>query len=114
MNIWPQFLQRPFLPARESSTSNDCPQLEHWNAITTGHLSRGKDPERTTPHVGSSSYALKFVLSTFDGKVDTVLSRIKPANQGKLIEEIKDAYALVNRDGEVYKNARIQKEYQPE
>jgi hypothetical protein len=56
-------------------------------------------------------HALKFVLSTFNGKVDTVLSRIKPDNQGKLIREIKDAYALVNRDGEVYKNARIQKEY---
>ena len=54
---------------------------------------------------------LKFVLSTFNGKVDTVLSRLKPGNQGKLIQEIKDAYALVNRDGEVYKNARIQEEY---
>jgi multidrug resistance efflux pump len=56
-------------------------------------------------------HALKFVLSTFNGKVDTVLSRVKPDNQGKLIQEIKDAYAMVNRDGEVYKNARIQKEY---
>jgi Domain of unknown function (DUF4041) len=56
-------------------------------------------------------HAIKFVLSTFNGKVDTVLSRVKPDNQGKLIQEIKDAYALVNRDGEVYKNARIQKEY---
>ena len=54
---------------------------------------------------------LKFVLGTFNGKVDTVLSRLKPNNQGKLVQEIKDAYALVNRDGEVYKNARIQEEY---
>ncbi len=56
-------------------------------------------------------HALKFVLSTFNGKVDTVLSRVKPDNHGKLIQEIKDAYALVNQDGEVYKNARIQEEY---
>ena len=28
-----------------------------------------------------------------------------------MIQEIKDAYALVNKDGEVYKNARIQEEY---
>ena len=56
-------------------------------------------------------HALKFVLSTFNGKVDTVLSRVKPGKQGKLIQEIKDAYALVNHDGEVYKNARIQDEY---
>jgi hypothetical protein len=43
--------------------------------------------------------------------VDTILSRLKAANQGKLVQEIKDAYALVNRDGEVYKNARIHEEY---
>jgi hypothetical protein len=56
-------------------------------------------------------HALKFVLSTFNGKVDTVLARVRPGNQGRLIQEIKDAYALVNKDGEVYKNARIQEEY---
>jgi len=56
-------------------------------------------------------HALKFVLNTFDGKVDTILSRVRPGNQGKLIQEIKDACALVNKDGEVYKNARIEKEY---
>ncbi|WP_206107652.1 DUF4041 domain-containing protein [Paludisphaera rhizosphaerae] len=56
-------------------------------------------------------HALKFVLGTFNGKVDTILSRLKAGNQGKLTQEIKDAYALVNKDGEVYKNARIQPEY---
>lgn len=63
------------------------------------------------PDGWKKDHALKFVLSTFNGKVDTVLSRLKPGNQGKLIQEIKDAYALVNRDGEVYKQARIQEEY---
>jgi hypothetical protein len=63
------------------------------------------------PDGWKKDHALKFVLSTFNGKVDTVLSRVKPGNQGKLIQEIKDAYALVNKDGEVYKNARIQEEY---
>ncbi|WZP00819.1 DUF4041 domain-containing protein [Isosphaeraceae bacterium EP7] len=63
------------------------------------------------PEGWKKEHALKFVLSTFNGKVDTILSRLKPGNQGKLIQEVKDAYALVNRDGEVYKNARIQEEY---
>lgn len=48
------------------------------------------------PDGWKKDHALKFVLSTFNGKVDTVLSRVKPGNQGKLIQEIKDAYALVN------------------
>lgn len=63
------------------------------------------------PDGWKKDHALKFVLSTFNGKVDTALSRIKPGNQGKLIQEIKDAYTQVNSDGEVYKNARIQEEY---
>jgi DNA repair exonuclease SbcCD ATPase subunit len=63
------------------------------------------------PDGWKKEHALKFVLSTFNGKVDTVLSRIRPSNQGRLIQEIKDAYAQVNSDGEVYKNARIQEEY---
>jgi hypothetical protein len=63
------------------------------------------------PDGWKKDHALKFVLSTFNGKVDTVLSRLKPANQGKLIQEIRDAYAQVNSDGEVYKNARIHEEY---
>ncbi len=63
------------------------------------------------PDGWKKEHALKFVLSTFNGKVDTVLARVKPGNQAKLIQEIKDAYALVNKDGEVYKDARIQKEY---
>ncbi len=63
------------------------------------------------PDGWKKDHALKFVLSTFDGKTDTILSRVKPGNQGKLIQEIKDACALVNKDGEVYKNARIEEEY---
>ncbi|MDB5352862.1 MAG: hypothetical protein JWN86_4109 [Planctomycetota bacterium] len=63
------------------------------------------------PDGWKKDHALKFVLSTYDGKVDTILSRLKTNNQGKLIQEIKDAYATVNADGEVYKDARIQEEY---
>ena len=63
------------------------------------------------PEGWKKEHALKFVLSTFNGKADTVLSRMKTGNLGKLVQEIKDAYALVNRDGEVYKNARIEVEY---
>lgn len=63
------------------------------------------------PDGWKKDHALKFVLGTFNGKVDTVLSRLKPNNQGKLIQEIKDAFAMVNLDGEVYKNARIHEEY---
>lgn len=63
------------------------------------------------PDGWKKEHSLKFVLGTFNGTVDTVLSKVRAGNQGKLIQEIKDAYALVNKDGEVYKDARIQEEY---
>ena len=56
-------------------------------------------------------YAISFVLSAFNGKVDSILARLKPANQGKLIQEIRDVYALANHNGDVFKNARIHEEY---
>jgi hypothetical protein len=56
-------------------------------------------------------YAINFVLSAFNGKVDSILARLKPANQGKLIQEIKDIYALTNHNGEVFRSARIHEEY---
>lgn len=63
------------------------------------------------PDGWKKDHALKFMLGSFDGKVDTILSRLKSNNQGRLVREIKDAYATVNADGEVYKDARIHEEY---
>jgi hypothetical protein len=63
------------------------------------------------PEGWKRDYAINFVLSAFNGKVDSILARLKPANQGKLIQEIKDVYALANHNGEVFKNARIHEEY---
>jgi Meiotically up-regulated gene 113/Domain of unknown function (DUF4041) len=63
------------------------------------------------PEGWKRDYAISFVLGAFNGKVDSILARLKPSNQGKLIQEIKDVYALANHNGEVFKNARIHEEY---
>lgn len=63
------------------------------------------------PEGWKRDYAISFVLSAFNGKVDSILARLKPANQGKLVQEIRDVYALANHNGEVFKNARIHEEY---
>ncbi len=44
------------------------------------------------PDGWKKEYAINFVLSAFNGKVDSILARVKPSTQGKLIQEIKDAY----------------------
>ncbi len=63
------------------------------------------------PEGWKRDYAISFVLGAFNGKVDSILARLKPANQGKLIQEIKDVYALANHNGAVFKDARIHEEY---
>lgn len=55
--------------------------------------------------------AIRFVVDAFNGKVDSILSRVKVDNVGTLEQEIKDAAALVNHNGMAFKNARILKDY---
>lgn len=55
--------------------------------------------------------AIRFVLDAFNGKVDTALSKIKHDNYGKLEQEIKDAFGLVNGHGQAFRGARITEEY---
>ncbi|MBO9542728.1 DUF4041 domain-containing protein [bacterium] len=51
--------------------------------------------------------AIRFVVDAFNGKVDSILSRTKSDNFGKLEQEIKDAFNLVNHNGAAFRNARI-------
>jgi hypothetical protein len=55
--------------------------------------------------------ALRFVLDAFNGKVDTILGRIKSDNAGTLEQQIRDAFALVNHNGSAFRGARITSEY---
>lgn len=55
--------------------------------------------------------AIRFVVDAFNGKVDSILSRVKVDNVGTLQQEIRDAAALVNHSGSVFKNAAVLKEY---
>lgn len=51
--------------------------------------------------------AINFVIDAFNGKVDSILSRVKSDNYGILEQKIKDAYQLVNRLGAAFRNAHI-------
>lgn len=55
--------------------------------------------------------AINFVVDAFNGKVDSILSKSKKDNHGKLEQQIRDAYALVNYNGMAFRNARITEEY---
>lgn len=51
--------------------------------------------------------AIRFVIDAFNGRVDAILSRSRHDNYGTLEQEIKDAFGLVNLNGDAFRNARI-------
>lgn len=51
--------------------------------------------------------AIQFVIDAFNGKVDSILSKVKHDNYGVLEQKIKDAYQLVNKNGAPFRNAHI-------
>ncbi|WP_016854762.1 DUF4041 domain-containing protein [Halomonas smyrnensis] len=53
------------------------------------------------------SFAIHFAVDAFNGKVDSILSKVKHDNYGKLRQAILDAQSLVNHNGQPFKNARI-------
>ncbi len=55
--------------------------------------------------------AIRFVIDAFNGRVDAILSRAKHDNYGTLEQEIRDAFSLVNFNGQAFRNARILPSY---
>jgi hypothetical protein len=55
--------------------------------------------------------AIGFVIDAFNGKVDSILSRVKSDNVGTLSQEIRDAFTLVNFQGKAFRDARITDEF---
>ena len=51
--------------------------------------------------------AIRFVLDAFNGRVDSILSKVKSDNHGTLLQEIRDASSLVNLNGQAFRNARV-------
>ncbi|MGN2252822.1 DUF4041 domain-containing protein [Frateuria sp. GZRe12] len=57
------------------------------------------------------SIALRFVLDAFNGKVDSILTRVKSDNVGTLEQQIRDAFGFVNEHGTAFRNAAITPAY---
>ena len=55
--------------------------------------------------------AIAFVTDAFNGKVDSILSKVKKDNYGILEQKIKDAYEVVNYNGRAFRNAVITPEF---
>lgn len=58
-----------------------------------------------------SFYARAFITDSFNGKVDSIISRVKNDNLGKLMQEFSDAFLQVNVYGKAFRDTRITPEY---
>ncbi|MBU2499976.1 DUF4041 domain-containing protein [bacterium] len=70
---------------------------------TAASCSYVEDNRRTT--------AIAFVTDAFNGKVDSILSRVRHDNAGTLSQEIRDAFTVVNLNGKAFRDAHITDQY---
>lgn len=79
--------------------------------LTRSLIASGRAAECSYAEANRRATALRFVLDAFNGKVDTVLAKVKAENAGTLGQQIRDAFALVNLNGKAFRDARITPEY---
>ena len=86
-------------------------QLKLARDRTRTMLRNGTAAECDYVEANRKQTAINFVLDAFNGKVDTILSRTKHDNAGKLQQAIRDSFNLVNYNGQAFRDARILDEY---
>lgn len=52
-----------------------------------------------------------FVLDAFNGKIEGILEGVKTDNIGTLIQQVNDAFLLVNRQGKIFGRAKVKRAY---
>ncbi|EBF2150343.1 DUF4041 domain-containing protein [Salmonella enterica] len=82
-------------------------ELQKARELTKSLIKTGKAASCDYVETNRRNTAINFVLDAFNGKVDSVLSKIKHNNFGKLSQEIKDAFQLVNYNGSAFRTAQI-------
>jgi len=55
--------------------------------------------------------AVNFLVDAFNGKVETIMAKVKHDNYGILLKKLEDAYNIVNYNGKAFRDARITERY---
>ena len=96
---------------------------EDWGHKEAGEqLKQARDKSREMVKAGESAdcdykeasrkaTAIHFVIDAFNGKTEAILSKVKHDNYGKIHRQIEDAFAVTNKNGEAFRNARITPDY---
>lgn len=85
--------------------------LKRAREVTRAMVRAGRAAECDYVEAVRREAAKRFITDAFNGKVDSILSRVKNENHGKLEQEMRGAFHLVNHDGAPFRNARIRQDY---
>lgn len=86
-------------------------KLKDTREYTRKLISEGKAAKCEYVENYRRTTAINFVLDAFNGKVDSILSKVKKDNYGTLEKKIRDAYQIVNNNGKAFRDAVITQEY---
>lgn len=97
--------------AEELSYTEAGKMLKEARSHSTQMVKNGLAAECDYVERNRKETAINFVVDAFNGKVDSILSKSKRDNYGKLEQMIRDAFQLVNYNGQAFRNARITESY---
>lgn len=97
--------------AEELSYTEAGKMLKEARAHTAQMVKKGLAAQCDYVEKNRKETAINFVVDAFNGKVDSILSKSKRDNYGKLEQMIRDAFQLVNYNGQAFRNARITESY---
>lgn len=97
--------------AEEFGHTDAGQKLKFSREKTNLMINNGTSAKCDYVEVNRKEIAINFILDAFNGKVDSVLSKVKKDNYGILEQKIKDAYQVVNNNGKAFRNAIITEEY---
>jgi vacuolar-type H+-ATPase subunit H len=86
-------------------------KLKQARATTAQMVREGKAARCDYSEANRRTMAERFVIDAFNGKVDSILSRVRHDNAGTLEQEIRDAYSVVNFNGRPFRDARVTEEF---
>lgn len=97
--------------AEEFSYTDAGKKLKDARAFSSRMVTTGTAADCDYVEPKRKETAIRFVIDAFNGKVDSILSKTRHDNYGKLERQILDAFQLVNVNGQAFRNARITPEY---
>jgi hypothetical protein len=97
--------------AEEFSHKEAGKELKDARKRTRAIVKEGRSAECDYVEDNRRVGAINFVTDAFNGKVDTVMSKVKHDNYGKLAQAIHDAFIQVNFSGVAFRNARVTEMY---